>query len=378
MKNTPYTLNLNWLARYFAVLILALLPLVSLNTASAAVTAKFSLSPASKTVTVGNNLVVYLMLDTGGNSVLAWKTAITYSTSAFNSVSVATDASSHFTLNPATDIASSGTIKIARYATSASSTNGAMAKITLHSSGVGNATLSFAHKCSSTADTTPCSAIVGSGGTNLLSTLTNGSYTIAAVPTSGSSSGSTSGSTTTTTTKKKSLLSKVSDAIAAVVSPSSSAEDVTTTKKSVIISRGVVQISVFDKQENPISGAKVTLAGVSGVTDRNGQVVLTGLKTGEANGTITYNGKTQNIKLTIKSGTSLDSPQFASLSFSAAGGSKVLPILAALIGLAVIIGLIDLIFISKGGFKANMDNVLHHNKHDTMTPGQIIKPNSKV
>lgn len=368
-----------------AVLLFAMITSLTGGVSQAAVNANFSLSPASKTVTVGDDLVVYLMLDTGGNSVLAWKTTITYSTSIFSSASVATDSSSHFTLNPTTDVASGGTIKIARYATSSSTTNGAMAKITLHTKATGSATLSFAHICSTTYDSTPCSAVTGSAGTNLLSTITNGSYSVATAGSSGS---------TTTTTKKKSLLSKVADAVANVVSPSTSAED-PTASNSTTISDGTARITVKDKKGKPIVGAKVTLAGVSAITDKNGQVVLTGLYPGDAKGTITYKNKTQTINLLVESGTSLDAPQEANFTFTAAGSNKILPILAAILGVAVIIGLIDLMFVSKGGFKANVDKVIHHSggdgsttaakhsasrlhaKHEPMAPGQVIEPSQR-
>ena len=126
---------------------------------------------------------------------------------------------------------------------------------------------------------------------------------------------------------------------------------------------------------------------------------MSGIYPGNAKGTITYNDKTQNFSLLVKSGTTLDSPQRLNLTFDAAGGSKVLPILAAIMGLAVIIGLIDLIFISKGGFKANIDKALHHgggesgttsstnssmrhsasfsrDTNDHITPGIIVEPSS--
>ena len=112
------------LATALAVLLMTALPLVSGRSASASVNAQFTLSPSSQTYTVGDDLIINLNLDTGGNSVLAWKAAISYSTTAFTLVSVVADPSSHFNLNPGTDTASGGTIKLARYATSASSTNG--------------------------------------------------------------------------------------------------------------------------------------------------------------------------------------------------------------------------------------------------------------
>jgi len=371
---------------FFAALIMTALPLVAVMPVNAAVNAGFSLSPASKTITVGDSLVVYLNLDTGGNSVLAWKTTINYSTTAFSSVSVQTDPSSHFTQNPATDISSGGTIKIARFATSASSTDGAMAKITLNSTGVGSTALSFAHICTSTSDATPCSAVTNSSGTNLLANLTGGSYTISAVPVA------TSGGTTA---KKKSLFSKVADAVAGVVSPGTSAEEAGAATSG---NRGTVKLTVVDKKSVAIKGAKVTLANKTGVTNNDGQVLLRDLKAGIVKGAVVYDGKTQKIEVFIQPGTSARNPQTIIVNFIP-GGSIVPKLLMVLVGLIVVGLLIDLVFGSKGGFKSNVDKLIHHGgdhspvagvssttkyseakpqtRHDALTPGLIIEPNSR-
>lgn len=390
MNINKYIVKTPSLLLIVASLLMVLIPVMSTMRADAAVNARFSITPSSKTLTVGENLVVYLTLDTGGNSVLAWKTALTYSTSAFSSVSVATDPSSHFTQNPVADVASGGTIKISRYATSASSTGGAMAKITLHSSGVGNTSLGFAHICSSTADTSPCSGVTNSTGTNLLSTITGSNITVAAAPVAASSSPAKA--------KKKSFLSSVADAVAGVISPSSEA---TASESGQTISRGSVRITVYNQKNKPLEGAKVTLAGKSGVTDKNGKVLLTDIYPGETKGTIVYKDKTQNITVDVQEGTSAYAPQLVNFTLDT-GGSMLLPILFSIIALAVIIGLIDLIFISKGGFRENVDRLFHHgnggghaspspgassatvtkhtatkshDRHDPMTPGLIVEPN---
>src|SRR4029078_6140051 len=119
--------------------------------------------------------------------------------------------------------------------------------------------------------------------------------------------------------KKKSLISRVADAVAGVVSPATSAEDTTTETNQE--AEGTVKITVLDKKGKPLTGVKVTLAGVSAITDNNGVVVLTGLYPGEAKGTINYKDKTQNITLPVESGTTLDDPQEANFTFNAAGGS---------------------------------------------------------
>jgi hypothetical protein len=355
-------------SRILSLVVLAIvvgIPVLAAVPASASVNAKFSLSSSSQTVTTGNDIIIYLNLDTGGNSVLAWKTTINYSTTAFSSANVATDTSSHFTLNPGTDTAANGTIKLARYATSSSSVSGPMAKITLHASGVGSSSLTFAHICSSTSDASQCSAVTDSSGANLLSTLTNATYTVAAVPVAAAA------------TKKKSVFSKVADAIAAVVGPTTSAS---TTK--AVSSRGTVQIKVTNQKNKPIEGAKVTLAGVSGKTDKNGLVILKGLYPGEAKGSISYKDKTQSISLYIESGTTENAPQAVTFSIKTQSLSLAVKLLLAAVGIIMLIGIIDLAFISKGGFKADVNNLFHHGtnqglgKHDSTTPGSIIRPSS--
>lgn len=366
LKNRKLTLLLLVFA-FTAISLFSAIP------ARAAVNASFTLSPATKTVTVGDNLVVYLNLNTGGNSVLAWKTTISYPTSVFNSVSVQTDPSSHFTLAPSADVVSGGVIKISRYAKTASSSNGTMAKITLHSKAVASGTLSFAHICSSTSDTLPCSTVVGAAGTNLLASTSNGTYTVAAVPIASSPS-----SPAATTKKKKSFVSKVSDAIASVISPGTSAEE--PSNEVTTISRSAVRLTVKDKAGKPLSGAKVTLAGVSATTDKNGQVTLTELYPGQAKGKITYKDYSQNISLFVEPGTSASDPQVATFNTNVSGGSMWLPILFSIVALAVIAGLIDLIFISKGGFKENVDHLLHHGNgggHTTATPSASSSATTK-
>lgn len=386
-------INIKKISNLLALLVVAAVLLLSTQSARASVNAEFSLSPASKSVTVGSNLTLDLNLDTGGNSVLAWKTTISYSTTYFDSVSVQTDPSSHFTLNPGTDTASGGTIKLARYATSASTTSGPMAKITLHSSKIGTSTLSFAHICTTTADNTACSGVTDASGTNLLSANTGGSYTISAVP---ASSGST-----TASTKKKSIFSKVADAVANVVSPSTSANEMTTDADLTTAKRGVVRITVLNQDKKPIEGAKVTLAGVSSETNKKGQVTLAGIYPGTASGSVSFDDRTQNFSLNVESGTTESSPQIYGVTFSQKTGLNIfVKLMLALIGLLMLIGVIDLAFVSKGGFKANVDKLFHHggdsdvggggsghttkhsptkihDRHESMTPGLIVEPSSK-
>ncbi|MGZ6005671.1 MAG: hypothetical protein ACXWLH_06030, partial [Candidatus Saccharimonadales bacterium] len=92
-----------------------LLTVVFPLTVHASTGAKFYLSPASDSITKGSSLTLNVMLDTGGNSVTAWKAALNYSTSYFSSLSVSNASSSPFTMNPnPNDTPASGIIRISR------------------------------------------------------------------------------------------------------------------------------------------------------------------------------------------------------------------------------------------------------------------------
>lgn len=359
------------------MVLISLAPIFYVGAAAAAVNAEFSLSPASKTVTVGSNLVINLNLDTGGNAVLAWKTTINYSATYFDVVSVQTDSSSHFDSSPSSDVAAGGTIKVSRYATSASSTSGPVIKITLRTKKTGTTSLSLAHICTSTSDSSTCSAITGSSGTNLLSSNSGGSYTVTAV--SNSSTGSSSSSS------KKSIIGKVADAIAGVISPSSSASEAENDGSGFVAKRGVVQIKVLNQNKHPIDGAKVVLAGISGKTNAKGIVTLAGVYPGDAKGTVSYQDRVQDFTLDVKSDTSEESPQTLTLTFQEKTLSTAVKALLVIVGLMMIAGIIDLTFISKGGFKEDVSHLWHHDnnprpspdQNGTHQPGSVIRPNKK-
>lgn len=298
-KNTSAFIALVFLAAAFV-------PLLGAPNARAAVNAGFSLTPASNTVTTGQNIVLNLNLDTGGNSVHAFKATINYSTSAFSSVSVATAAGSPFTSLPSADVASGGTIRIARYTTSASSTSGAVATITLKSNAVGSGALSFAHICSSTSDTSPCSAVTDASGANLLSGQSNTGYTIKAVPVA-----------TKAKTKKSSFGSIVSS-ITSAATPAPAAEET-----EIAENMTVVRLKIIDKAKKPIEGAVVKLGGQRATTASNGQVLFTELPAGKLKGSIEYKGKIQEFTIDVIEGSSFSDPQTAVLTFAVATGSSV-------------------------------------------------------
>lgn len=294
-----------------AMLFVAVLPVL---TARASVNAEFSLSPSSSSVTTGQDTTVTLNLNTGGNSVNSWKATINYSTSAFSSVSVATASGSVFTSVQKPDVTSGGTIRISRYSTTASSASGAVAVITLRASAVGATSLSFAHICNPTSDSTPCSAVTDASGTNLLSGLNNASVTVSAVPVSGSTS------TTKTTTKKKGVAGAVAGAVAAVTSIASTDTNKNTDGKSE--NNAIVRVKVVDKNKKPIENAVVNLNGQQATTNSNGEALFTELPTGKLKGTITHKGKTQQFGIDVISGSSFDKPQSATITFTAGSSSS--------------------------------------------------------
>ena len=328
LKNTIK--NIAFQIAAVALLVSAVLP----QAASAAVNAEFSLTPSSSSVTTGQNTIVTLNLNTGGNSVNAWKATINYSTSAFSSVSVATAPGSPFTLVQKPDVASGGTIRISRYATTASSTSGAVATITLKANALGATSLSFAHICNPTSDATPCSAVTDASGTNLLSGLNNASITVTAVPV-------VPGTTTTkTTTKKKGVTGAVAAAVGAVTAITNPTAETQTTTTEQAENNAIVRIKVVNKNNKPVENATVTLGGQKATTNSAGEALFTELPTGRLNGTVTYNGKSQSFGIDVVAGSSFEKPQLATITFNAAAASAlpkylVLVLIIALAGVGV-------------------------------------------
>ena len=381
------------------VALLAAIPLMTIDRAGAATTAQFSLTPSSQTVTTGDTITLDLNLNTGGNSVLAWKANLTYSTSAFSSVTVAPNSSAHFTLNPSSDVSSGGVIRLARYATTASSSNSTLATITLKSSGVGSTAVNFAHICSSTADSTPCSAVTDSTGANLLANITGGNYTVSAVPVAGTSA---------KTTKKKGLsgiADTISSALNSLIAPSAGASET----KSDIAGTNVVKLTIFDQNSDLVPAAAVELAGASGKTNKNGEVVLTGLAAGNAKGSISFKDQTFPISLKVEAGTSLKSPQVARLNIKIASGSILPSILLGLIGFSILAIIVVVILKIRGNFNGKLSGFIPHRaaappqqlanpikpivnspppatfvkpssasllRHEPMKPGSVVRPNS--
>lgn len=58
-------------------------------------------------------------------------------------------------------------------------------------------------------------------------------------------------------------------------------------------------ITVVDHNKKPVKDAKVTIGKISGTTDKDGRVTLTGLPVGKVKAVIEYNGKKTNASVTV-------------------------------------------------------------------------------
>ena len=326
--------NKRYFARYLLAMSFIVAPLIAPLSSSAASNAQLSLSGSGSSVTTGQNLVININLDTGGNSVLAWKTTLSYSTSAFSSVSVATATGSPFTFTPVADVAGSGTIKISRYAKTPSATSGAVATITLKAANLGNTAISFAHICSPTSDSTPCSAVTGSGGDQLLSAANTGTYTVSAVPVAGGGSAAAA----KTTTKKKGFIGAVAAAVGTVAATVTGDQSQSNTTNNQADS-AVVKVRVVDTKNKAIENAEVTLNRQTVFTGSNGEALFTQVPNGKLTGQIKYKGKTQTFEVNVTAGSSFDDPQLTIVTLNVAGSSA----LGKYLGLALLLVLMAVV-----------------------------------
>jgi hypothetical protein len=133
-----------------------------------AANASLSLSPASQTVNASDTVTIIIKVDTGGDPVNAVQANLTYPTAIFDSVAI--------TSTPSFDViaentAGSGTIKVARGATTPVNGVVDVATLTLHAVGSGTQAINFAGG----------SMIVRStDNVNILATTAGGSYTVTA------------------------------------------------------------------------------------------------------------------------------------------------------------------------------------------------------
>lgn len=98
-------------------------------------------------------------------------------------------------------------------------------------------------------------------------------------------------------------------------------------------------ITVVDHNKKPVKGAKVTIGKVSGTTDKNGHVTLSGLPVGKTTAVIEYNGKKTNASITVNRITSEDAaPQPVTLIIERTGNhtAAIAIIVLALLAIAAV------------------------------------------
>lgn len=185
--------HLLWLAITITVVAAVLLSGLSPR-ANAAATAQLYLSPASQSITVGSNLVVSIMINTGGASINSVQSVITYPSATFSYVS--TSPGSSFGVFPAPSV-SAGSIQFTAGSTSSVSGTQTVAVVTLKSTATGSALLNLASVCATGNYALTCSAAYDSvTSSNDLASVSGGSYSINAAstqPSEGASSGTTTG-----------------------------------------------------------------------------------------------------------------------------------------------------------------------------------------
>jgi hypothetical protein len=131
-----------------------------------AASSSLSLSSASQTVTQGQNLVIVIKVDTGGDPVNVVQANLSYSTALFDTVTISNSSSFGIV---AENVASGGTIRIARGTFTPVTGIADVATITLHTAASGSAALNFM----------PGSLVVRStDNLNILSTNPGATYTI--------------------------------------------------------------------------------------------------------------------------------------------------------------------------------------------------------
>lgn len=292
-----------------------------------------SLTASSAAATKGSAVTITISLDTGGNAAFAYQADLAYSPAYFSSASISMSPGSPFTMDTGgqdPDVASGGNIHFTRFYTTAKNYSGPVATITLQSNGTaGTTSVSFKGICASTGNIANCSTIVDGSNNQLLSTLNNGTITLSEPVAVTGNGGSV---------PKQSPTKKVATATAATTAAPSATPPVTagTSKKKTVTKQAShsVKLAVLDQKGKPVKGAKIVLAGISGVTDADGTVTLRDLDSGKATGEVTYRGESTPINVNVSAGEEI---QAAKVNIKTSSASPVLPI-AIIVGAIIVAG----------------------------------------
>ncbi len=174
------------------ILILFLFPLSLIKPVSAFAAATFTLSPATKTASIGENFEVSIILDTGGQATNGGKAVVSFDPLKFSVVDsnllvtgIQAGPGTVFTTTPTSNTADNTVGKITLdYGTSANTFNGngVFGKFSLKALAITNSTLVTFLNCSD--GTLSCSIYVGTN--NVLGTTTGATYAITAAGALGS------------------------------------------------------------------------------------------------------------------------------------------------------------------------------------------------
>ncbi len=157
------------------------------STASASATASLSLSPSTQTLKVNDSFTVDIRLNTGGQTVTAMASNLNFDNSKLQVLAV--DSSSSAFGVTAEEVISSNVIKISRgqVVPGILSGNALVARITFKAMASGTANVNFSLTAPGSG---PSRVIKNDGlGTDILGSVTNGSYTITAASTGGGGTG---------------------------------------------------------------------------------------------------------------------------------------------------------------------------------------------
>lgn len=148
-----------------------------LSSRAAATTPTLYLTPASQTVITGSDITVSVMVDSAGASINTVQTILTYSATNFSFVSITPDPAFSAAF-PTSNVP--GSIQFTAGSTTPVVGIQKVATVTLRATGVGTSPLSFAAVCPPNDFSPTCSAVYATttGAPNVLTTVTNGSFTV--------------------------------------------------------------------------------------------------------------------------------------------------------------------------------------------------------
>lgn len=272
-------------------------------------TVKLYLSPASQTVIADSNITISVIIDTAGKSVNTVQTVLSWPSDKFSFVSA--NASSAFSAAfPNTN--SSGSLTFSAGSTGGVSGIQTVATVILKAKASGSAAIQLSSVCASGNFSSSCSAAYDSTTSdNVLNTVTGGSYSVgnrtpapAPSPSPGPSPGpgpapspspaprpQSSTSTSPSPTPPGSVTTQPAPSSTGTAgSPTTYGTDETYATEA--LTKLSIALQILDDNGKPIAKAKVTIAGLTGTTDKGGNVTIKNVPAGKQTVTVKSGGKT--------------------------------------------------------------------------------------